>query len=228
MKKAIHSVFEASEARKGQRNSCLSTKRSASPGKKTLYSLTMVAPALAVGALGEVAEAAQSPVNLRAEELYRNLQLSVCSNDWNGALRAIAPLIASAGITPESRQQLIEYRRQLEDLRAVRAVYVNLPSCQSSAQPIWSDRPVERTIIFAPEAQDISFEQLYAAFQGSICSNDWAEALRVIGPMIGSPSISPEYRAQLVQYRRQLEAWRASQAVFSGMAGCAGGGVVWS
>jgi len=34
-----YSVFEASEARKGQRNSCLSTKISASPGKKTLYSI---------------------------------------------------------------------------------------------------------------------------------------------------------------------------------------------
>jgi hypothetical protein len=197
--------------------------------KRSLYSLTMLAPALAVGALGEAAEAAQSPVNLRAEELYSNLQLSVCSNDWNGALRAIAPLIASAGITPESRQQFVEFRHQLEDLRAVRAVYVNLPSCQGSAQPLWSDSPpAERTIVFAPEAQDISFEQLYAAFQGSICSNDWNEALRVIGPMIGSPGISHEYRAQLVQYRRQLEAWRASQAVFSEMEGCSGGGVVWS
>ncbi len=34
---STYSVFEASEARKGQRNSCLSTKISASPGKKTLY-----------------------------------------------------------------------------------------------------------------------------------------------------------------------------------------------
>ncbi len=32
-----YSVFEASEARKGQQNSCLSTKISASPGEKTLY-----------------------------------------------------------------------------------------------------------------------------------------------------------------------------------------------
>ncbi|GAB4144039.1 MAG: hypothetical protein Fur0046_21350 [Cyanobacteria bacterium J069] len=196
--------------------------------KKSIYSLTMLAPALAVGALGEAAEAAQSPVNLRAEELYSSLQLSVCSNDWNGALRAIAPLIASAGIAPESRQQLVEFRHQLEDLRAVRAVYANLPNCQNSPQPLWSDQAAERTIVFAPEAQDISFEQLYAAFQGSVCSSDWNEALRVIGPMIGSPGISPEYRAQLVQYRRQLETWRASQAAFSQMEGCSGGGVVWS
>lgn len=189
----------------------------------TLRSLTVLTPALAaLGALSQSASAAQSPQNLYAQELYANLQMAVCSNNWDDALQAISPLIGAAELSADYRQQLVAYRHQIEGMRAAQATYSNLSGCQSEPEPIWSERsPASRTLVFsANNPDDISTQQRYAALQGSVCSNDWNEALRVIGPLMGSPSISSQYRSNLVTFRRQLETWRASSARFDTVPGC--------
>lgn len=189
----------------------------------TLRSLTALTPALAaLSALSQSANAAQSPHNLYAQELYANLQMAVCSNNWDGALQAISPLIGAAELSQDYRQQLITFRHQLEGMRAARATYANLSGCQAELEPIWSERsPASRTLIFsANNPDDISTQQRYAALQGSVCSNDWNEALRVIGPLMGSPTISAQYRSSLVSFRRQLETWRASSTRFDIVPGC--------
>ncbi|GEM_PF-5311102 len=189
----------------------------------TLRSLTVLTPALAaLGAFSQSANAAQSPHNLHAQELYASLQMAVCSNNWDGALQAISPLIGAAELSPTYRQQLVTFRHQLEAMRAARATYTNLSGCQSEPEPIWSERsPANRTLVFsANNPDDVSTQQRYAALQGSVCSNDWNEALRVIGPLMGSPTISSQYRSSLVSFRRQLETWRASSARFDTVPGC--------
>jgi len=189
----------------------------------TLRSLTALTPALAaLSAFSQAANAAQSPQNLYAQELYANLQMAVCSNNWDGALQAISPLIGAAELSPDYRQQLVTFRHQLEGMRAARATYTNLSGCQSEPEPIWSERsPTAHTLVFsANNPDDISAQQRYTALQGSVCSNDWNEALRVIGPLMGSPSISNQYRSNLVTFRRQLETWRASNTRFDTVPGC--------
>lgn len=190
----------------------------------TLRSLTALTPALAaLGAFSPSANAAQNPHNLYAQELYASLQMAVCSNNWDGALQAISPLIGAAELSHDDRQQLLVLRRQLEGMRAARVTYSNLSGCQSEPEPIWSERSPapNRTLIFSANApDDISAQQRYTALQGSVCSNDWNEALRVIGPLMGSPSISAQYRSNLVNFRRQLETWRASNTRFDTVPGC--------
>ncbi len=189
----------------------------------TLRSFTALTPALAaLAAFSQAANAAQSSQNLYAQELYANLQMAVCSNNWDGALQAISPLIGAAELSSAYRQQLIVFRHQLEGMRAAQATYSNLSGCQSEPEPIWSERsPTARTLVFsATNPDDISAQQRYTALQGSVCSNDWNEALRVIGPLMGSPSISAQYRSNLVSFRRQLETWRASNTRFDTVPGC--------
>jgi len=62
--------------------------------------------------------------------LQTNLQVAVCENNWNQALRAIAPLIGSPGITDAYRLDLIHFRMHLEDWRAANASFINLPGCE--------------------------------------------------------------------------------------------------
>ncbi|MDX2217090.1 MAG: hypothetical protein SFY66_27735 [Oculatellaceae cyanobacterium bins.114] len=69
-------------------------------------------------------------VNLSA--MQTDLQAAVCQNDWNQALRAIAPLIGSPGISGEYRQELLQFRAQLEDLRAAQAELTNFPNCEGT------------------------------------------------------------------------------------------------
>lgn len=81
-------------------------------------------------------------VNLNA--LQTNLQAAVCQNDWNQALRAIAPLIGSPGISATYQQELLQFRAQLQDLRAAQAEITNFPNCEGTirvTQPAPSAMP---------------------------------------------------------------------------------------
>jgi hypothetical protein len=61
--------------------------------------------------------------------LQTDLQAAVCANNWDGALRAIAPLIGSPGITAPYRQELLQFRSQLQDWRAAESEFTNFPGC---------------------------------------------------------------------------------------------------
>ncbi|MBD2459831.1 hypothetical protein H6G89_02130 [Oscillatoria sp. FACHB-1407] len=101
-------------------------------------SLVVLIPALLSLSLPAQAQT----VNLSA--LQTNLQAAVCQNDWNQALRAIAPLIGSPGISTEYRQELLQFRAQLEDLRAAQAELTNFPNCEGVirvTQPLQSTAP---------------------------------------------------------------------------------------
>lgn len=100
---------------------------------QSLRSLILLLPAvlptlLGMPILGMSMPAQAQTVNLST--LQTNLQAAVCQNDWNQALRAIAPLLGSPGVSATYRQELLRFRTQLEDLRAAQAEFTDFPNCE--------------------------------------------------------------------------------------------------
>jgi hypothetical protein len=198
--------------------------------QKTIYSVAALTPALLIaGGLDQSAQAQGTVQSLRVQQLYASLQGAVCDNDWNQALGAIAPLIGSPEITPEYRQALVQFRYQLEGWRAAKSSVPNVSGCNTASRPFEvtfqqdmgglssSTRTATRRF-----QQTVSVQQLYASMQGAVCQNDWNQALRVLSSLIGSPDITPDYRLQLVQFRHQLEEWRASRSIVEAIPNCRG------
>jgi hypothetical protein len=71
-----------------------------------------------------------SAQTVNTTQLETNLQAAVCLNHWDQALKAIAPLIGSPGVSDQQRQELIQFRYQLENWRAVGAEFGQMPNCQ--------------------------------------------------------------------------------------------------
>ncbi|MBD2462670.1 hypothetical protein H6G89_16645 [Oscillatoria sp. FACHB-1407] len=70
--------------------------------------------------------------------------------------------------------------------------------------------------------QNARTQQLHAMLQGAVCRNDWNQALRAINPLIGAPEITSESRLELIQFRYQLENWRAAKSQITNIPNCAG------
>jgi hypothetical protein len=187
--------------------------------QKAFYCLAAT-PAIAAFAGVQPAAQAYNPAAqpVSAEQLQAELQSAVCRNDWHRALRAIAPLIGFPGISDPYRQQLVEFKHQLEGWRSAGSYYTNLPACSREitfSQP--SDVPNSFNAFDAAsgEADDLTVRQLNATMQRAVCQNDWQTALEAIAPLIGSPSITAISRQQLASFRHQLEDWRAVGAAIN-------------
>jgi hypothetical protein len=118
---------------------------------------------------------AQSP-NLG--QLQADLNRAICLNHWNEALSALQQMIGADQVTPESRQQLVNFRYQLEDYRA-REIQFNQrdnaeclaaiapPSTNSSTQqnsPFdWEE--AQRRLASRIAAQTASYEMASGAFE---------------------------------------------------------------
>jgi hypothetical protein len=191
---------------------------------KGLTTVAMLVPPMLVWGSAGAAQAYDAPVaeNVGVQDLYAQLQQAVCRNDWEGSLVVINPLIGSPGISPAYREELVRFRRQLQDWRAAGSFFVEFSGCQvasgRSSQPLASAAPTAT-------ATDQSITQLHAALQAAVCRNDWDSALIVINPLIGSPNIRPAYREQLVSFRSQLQDWRAAQARFASGTSCYGSAI---
>jgi hypothetical protein len=198
--------------------------------QKTIYSVAALTPALLIASgLDQSAQAQGTVQSLRVQQLYASLQGAVCDNNWNQALGAIAPLMGSPDITPDYRQELVRFRHQLEGWRAARSAVSNVSGCNTASRPlnITFQQPTAGGYgSIQPRATrpqpTVSVQQLYASMQGAVCQNDWNQALQVLNSMIGSPDITPDYRQQLVQFRHQLEEWRASRSIVEAIPNCQG------
>jgi hypothetical protein len=78
--------------------------------------------------LGFTLPAQAQTINLTS--LQTDLQAAICSNNWNQALSAIAPLLGSPGISADYRYELLQLRSRLQDWRAAQAEFSNLPNCE--------------------------------------------------------------------------------------------------
>jgi hypothetical protein len=72
----------------------------------------------------------------------------------------------------------------------------------------------------AANAAGVVVPELTSDVQSAVCLNRWNAALRAINPAIANPTISPEYRAELITFRRHLQDWRAVSAKVSDLPGC--------
>lgn len=68
--------------------------------------------------------------------------------------------------------------------------------------------------------QNARTQQLYATLQGAVCRNDWNQAIGAISPLIGAPEITSESRLELIEFRYQLENWRAAKSQITNIANC--------
>ena len=70
---------------------------------------------------------------LNLPQLDASLKDLVCQNNWHQAIRDMGPRIGNPQITSEDRQQLIEFRHQLQDWQAAGAQVSELPGCEGVA-----------------------------------------------------------------------------------------------
>ena len=68
--------------------------------------------------------------------LYTDLQAAVCLNDWDEALTLINPMIGSSEISGSYREELIRFRRQLQDWRATQAEFPSQPQCENATADV--------------------------------------------------------------------------------------------
>ncbi|MBD2090610.1 PPC domain-containing protein [Microcoleus sp. FACHB-1515] len=69
-------------------------------------------------------------------------------------------------------------------------------------------------------AQTPAIDTLQTQLQAAICLNDWPQAIDLTNQLIGSDDLSPEDRESLVNYRSQLQNWRATGARFANLPNC--------
>lgn len=81
---------------------------------------------LAVAGHGAAAEAA--PV-LSDEAIKADLKDSICTQDWKAAIQHSGRLMASATITPEHRQELVNWRYRFSQYAASGTLFAEIPTC---------------------------------------------------------------------------------------------------
>jgi hypothetical protein len=72
------------------------------------------------------------------------------------------------------------------------------------------------------KGQAYTVPELDGSLKESVCRNDWNTSIKAIGPAIGNPNITPEYREELVRFHHQLQDWRAVNADVQNIPGCEG------
>lgn len=75
---------------------------------------------------------------------------------------------------------------------------------------------------FADPGQAFAVSELDDSLKNLVCQNQWQASIQALGPQIGNPNISPEYRQELIEFRHQLQDWQAARANVSGISGCEG------
>lgn len=188
---------------------------------KTRHSIAALTPMLVMaGGWTQEAQAVDLSQDMRMRQLHNELQSSVCRNDWDSALAAIQPLMATPNAPALYREQLVQFRDRLEHWHAAQAEFRNIPNC-GGAIASNSFNFSDRTQTFERPVENVRTQQLYSSLQRAVCRNDWDEALNYIGPLMAS-DVPASYREHLVYLRHQLENWRASRTQLASAPGCNG------
>lgn len=70
------------------------------------------------------------------------------------------------------------------------------------------------------QAEPTEVEQLQAALDRSVCFNQWDQAIDITGALIANPTISSNYRNQLLGFRQELERLNTNQIVIANNSSC--------
>jgi hypothetical protein len=89
---------------------------------------------LAVAGHGTAAKAATV---ISDEAIKADLKTAICDQDWKAAIHHSGRLVASSTITPEHRQELVNWRYRFSQYAASGTVFAEIPNCgpQGGAAP---------------------------------------------------------------------------------------------
>ena len=73
------------------------------------------------------------------------------------------------------------------------------------------------------QSRPLTLTQQVDQLQQAVCQQNWAQALSLISPIIGSSQLSDVSRSEYVKYRHTLQSYHQSNARFQSMPGCGEG-----
>ncbi|NEP20010.1 MAG: hypothetical protein F6J97_24500 [Leptolyngbya sp. SIO4C1] len=80
--------------------------------------------------------AQDAKAEISTEQVKEYLRQTICYQDWHKAVEATSLLIAMPDITPEHRQQLVDWRRSFSNYADTATKFESLPNCEGVAIPV--------------------------------------------------------------------------------------------
>jgi hypothetical protein len=173
---------------------------------------------LAVAGYGTAAKATVVSDN----QIKSDLKAAVCEQNWQDAIAFSSHLMASSTITPEHRQELVNWRQRFSQYAAGRTYFDSIPNCEGYRTyqgPKPSDTAAAQAHAAAIAAR-ANAEQVKADLKTAICLQDWQSAVALSGQLITSSTITAQHRQELVKWRHQFTQYAASGTVFAEIPNC--------
>ncbi|MEO1400854.1 MAG: hypothetical protein AAFV72_06310 [Cyanobacteria bacterium J06635_1] len=76
------------------------------------------------------------------DQAKEDLRQAICYQDWNKALEIASLIIASSAITPEYRQNLVDWRYRFSNYSDTNTKFDNIPNCAGVAPPAPPSQPL--------------------------------------------------------------------------------------
>lgn len=163
---------------------------------------------------GQQAMAATSP----GDELVKaSLRQAICQQDWPTAITLSSRLIASGNITPDYRQQLVDWRYRFSQYDASHTYFDQIPHCEGVSARLAVAKPPTSA---PPPAVDLN--QAKANLRQAICQQDWTWAVMAASQLMASDQITAAHRQQLVDWRYRFAEYAASDTEFGQIPHCEG------
>ncbi len=176
---------------------------------------------LAVAGHGTAAKATVISDN----QIKADLKAAICEQNWQNAITFSSRLMASSTITPEHRQELVNWRQRFSQYAAGGTYFDHIPNCEGY-RTYQGPKPAEVAAArAAAQAQAVAMaranaEQVKADLKTAICLQDWQSAVALSGQLMASSTITAAHRQELVKWRHQFTQYAASGTVFAEIPNC--------
>lgn len=189
-------------------------------------------PLLACASLLAVAgysTAAKATTVISDNQIKADLKASICEQNWQNAITFSSRLMTSSTITPEHRQELVNWRHRFSQYAASGTYFDYIPNCEGYATyhgPKPSETAAAQAAAVAAAAQvaRAQAEQIKADLKTAICLQDWQSAVALSGRLMTSNTITVAHRGELVKWRNQFTQYAASGTIFSEIPNCGDSG----
>jgi hypothetical protein len=158
-------------------------------------------------------------------QIKADLKAAICEQNWQNAIAFSSRLMASSTITPEHRQELVNWRQRFSQYAAGGTYFDSIPNCEGYATyqgPKPADMAAARAEAQAQAAAAAraQAEQVKADLKTAICLQDWQSAVALSSQLMASSIITADHRQELVKWRYQFTQYAASGTVFSEIPNC--------
>lgn len=185
------------------------------------YRVVACASLLAVAGNAGAAKAEVSS-EISTDKIKADLRQAICYQDWDKAAETASLLIASATITPEYRQTLVDWRHRFSNYASANTKFDHIPDCEGIARSVAATPPPSagRKPETANLAQDSDL--IKENLRQAICYQDWNKAAEAASLLIASPTTSPQQRQNLVTWRHRFTNYAATNTKFDQIPNCEG------